>query len=154
MKKIYDAVLHALEKMDIHFDYDQENEVFDYRLSTELTTYRQRLVPLEEQELLLAITIFPIMVPEDKRFLMTSLLNKLNHSLILGHYVMDPEDGEISFRVSCPVDDGAINKTIVLVAISNSISTIDKHLPELLAAMGNLPTTTSVLNNSDAMAYA
>jgi hypothetical protein len=56
--------------------------------------------------------------------------------------------------VSCPVDDGAINKTIVLVAISNSISTIDKHLPELLAAMGNLPTTTSVLNNSDAMAYA
>ena len=29
---------------------------------------------------------------------------------------MDPEDGEISFRVSCPVDDGAINKTIVLVA--------------------------------------
>ena len=74
MKKIYDAVLRALEEMDIHFDYDQENEVFDYRLSTELTTYRQRLVPLEEQELLLTITNFPIMVPEDKRFLMTSLL--------------------------------------------------------------------------------
>ena len=72
MKKIYDAVLRALEEMDIHFDYDQENEVFDYRLSTELTTYRQRLVPLEEQELLLAITNFPIMVPEDKRFLMNS----------------------------------------------------------------------------------
>ena len=72
MKKIYDAVLRALEEMDIHFDYDQENEVFNYSLSTELTTYRQRLVPLEEQELLLAITNFPIMVPEDKRFLMTS----------------------------------------------------------------------------------
>ena len=79
MKKIYDAVLRALEEMDIHFDYDHENEVFNYRLSTELTTYRQRLVPLEEQELLLTITNFPIMVPEDKRFLMTSLLNKLNH---------------------------------------------------------------------------
>ena len=74
MKKIYDVVLRALEEMEIHFDYDQENEVFDYRLLTELTTYRQRLVPLEEQELLLAITNFPIMVPEDKRFLMTSLL--------------------------------------------------------------------------------
>ncbi len=74
MKKIYDVVLRALEEMEIHFDYDQENEVFDYCLLTELTTYRQRLVPLEEQELLLAITNFPIMVPEDKRFLMTSLL--------------------------------------------------------------------------------
>ena len=83
MKKIYDAVLRALEEMDIHFDYDQENEVFNYRLSTELTTYRQRLVPLEEQELLLTITNFPIMVPEDKRFLMNSLLNKLNHSIII-----------------------------------------------------------------------
>ena len=154
MKKIYDAVLRALEEMDIHFEYDQENEVFDYRLSTELTTYRQRLVPLEGQELLLAITIFPIMVPEDKRFLMTSLLNKLNHSLILGHYVMDPEDGEIAFRVSCPVDDGAINKTIVLVAISNSITTLDKHLPELLAAIGNLPTTAPALSSDNSMAYA
>ena len=94
------------------------------------------------------------MVPEDKRFLMTSLLNKLNHSLILGHYVMDPEDGEISFRVSCPVDDGAINKTIVLVAIGNSITTMDNHLPELLSAIGNLPTSTPVLNNNKAMAYA
>ena len=154
MKKIYDVVLRALEEMDIHFDYDQENEVFNYRLSTELTTYRQRLVPLEEQELLLTITNFPIMVPEDKRFLMTSLLNKLNHSLILGHYVMDPEDGEISFRVSCPVDDGAINKTIVLVAIGNSITTMDNHLPELLSAIGNLPTSTPILNNNKAMAYA
>ena len=154
MKKIYDAVLRALEEMDIHFDYDQENEVFNYRLSTELTTYRQRLVPLEEQELLLTITNFPIMVPEDKRFLMTSLLNKLNHSLILGHYVMDPEDGEISFRVSCPVDDGAINKTIVLVAIGNSITTMDNHLPELLSAIGNLPTSAPALSNNKPMAYA
>ena len=31
MKKIYDVVLRALEEMEIHFDYDQENEVFDYR---------------------------------------------------------------------------------------------------------------------------
>ena len=154
MKKIYDVVLRALEEMDIHFDYDQENEVFDYRLSTELTIYRQRLVPLEEQELLLAITNFPIMVPEDKRFLMNSLLNKLNHSLLLGHYVMDPEAGEISFRVSCPVDDGAINKTIVLVAIGNSITTMDNHLPELLAAIGNLPATAPALSNNKSMAYA
>ena len=154
MKKIYDAVLCALEEMDIHFDYDQENEVFNYRLSTELTTYRQRLVPLEKQELLLAITNFPIMVPEDKRFLMNSLLNKLNHSLILGLYVMDPEDGEISFRVSCPVDDGAINKTIVLIAIGNSITTMDNHLPELLSAIGNLPATAPALSNNKSMAYA
>ena len=147
-------MLRALEEMNIHFDYDQENEVFNYRLSTELTTYRQRLVPLEEQELLLTITNFPIMVPEDKRFLMTTLLNKLNHSLILGHYVMDPEDGEISFRVSCPVDDGAINKTIVLVAIGNSITTMDNHLPELLSAIGNLSTSAPALSNNKAMAYA
>lgn len=154
MKKIYDAVLRALEEMEIHFEYDQENEVFNYRISTDLTTYRQRLVPLEEEELLLAITNFPIMVPEDKRFLMTSLLNKLNHSLILGHYVMDPEDGEISFRVSCPVDDGAINKTIVLVAIGNSITTIDKHLPELLSAIGNLTTPHLGTTADVAVAYA
>ena len=42
---------------------------------------------------------------------------------------------DISFRVSCPVDDGAINKTIVHVAIANSITSIDKYPREKIPAI-------------------
>ena len=154
MKKIYDAVLSALKEMDMKFHYDEEKEVFDYQISTEYTTYSQRLVPLEDEELLVAITTFPITVPEEKRFMFCSLLNKINHSLLLGFFTMDAEDGEISFRVSCPVDDGAINKTIVFVAISNSIRTIEKHLPDIFGALSTLPTPHYGDEIANSVAYA
>lgn len=154
MKKMQEVVQNALEAMGIRYDYDQENEVFYYHLTSELTTYRQRLVPLEDEELLVTITSFPIKVPEDKRFLFASLLNNLNHSLLLGFYVMDPEDGEITFRISCPVDGGAINNNIVIVSVCTSIQTFDKHLPELLSAMGNLQITNYGQSVEGEMAYA
>ena len=37
-----------------------------------------------------------------------NLLNKLNLKLQLGYFVLDPEDGELTFRIVCPVDKGAI----------------------------------------------
>lgn len=111
-------------------------------------------MPLEDEELLVPITTFPITVPEEKRFMFCSLLNKINHSLLLGFFTMDAEDGEISFRVSCPVDDGAINKTIVLVAIGNSIRTIDKYLPEIFGASSTLPAPHYGVESASSVAYA
>jgi hypothetical protein len=154
MKKISDAVRSALDAMEIRYHYDQENEVVDYKITTDNTSYRQRLVPLEDDELLVAITNFPIMVPEDKRYIFANIINKINYTLLLGYFVMDAEDGELTFRVSCPLDDGAINETIVKVVISNSIHTIEQYFQEFLAALSALPATNLGATSDTNFAYA
>lgn len=154
MKKIHNAVQNALEAIELRYDYDQKNEVFNFRLTTEKTSYNQRLVPLEDDELLVVITTFPILVPEEKRFMFANLINKINHSLLLSYFVMDPEDGELSFRVSCPLDDGAVNETIVKVVIGNSFQTMEKYFEEFLATFSAFPTTNLGATTEAVVAYA
>lgn len=154
MKKIHEAVRGALEKLELHYQYDEEKEVFTFQLTSDNTSYRQRLIPLEDEELLFVTTSFPIKVPEDKRFIFSNLLNKINYSQMLGYFVMDSDDGEISFRISCPVDEGAINETIVIVAISNSIKIMEEYFSEILGALASLPTMNMDADGEETTAYA
>ena len=81
MKKIHETVLRALKELELTYNYDEEDGVFNYRIPTDNTSYYQRLLPLEELEMLISVTNFPIMIPEDKRFIFVNLLNKLNLKL-------------------------------------------------------------------------
>lgn len=142
MKKIHETVLCALKELKLSYNYDEESDVFDYRIPTDNTSYFQRLLPFEEQEILFSVTNFPIMIPEDKRFMFVNLLNKLNLKLQLGYFVLDPEDGELTYRIACPVDNGVINTAIVIVAIGNGITTMENYFQEFITALGT--TTASI----------
>lgn len=154
MKKIHETVLCALKELELTYNYDEESGVFDYRIPTDNTSYYQRLLPLEELEILISVTTFPIMIPEDKRFMFVNLLNKLNLKLQLGYFVLDPEDGELTFRIVCPVDKGAINMAIVIVAIGNGINTMEKYFHEFLTALGTTTALTQPQNSEEYHAYA
>lgn len=58
-----------------------------------------------------------------------------NYGLTLGEFKLDTSDGEISFRITCPLDKGAVNEDIVTVAYSNALSTFDKAYEEIIKAI-------------------
>lgn len=48
---------------------------------------------------------------------------------------MDTEDGELSFRLGCPLDGGAVNEDLIRETICYTVSTFDNTYEEIEKAM-------------------
>ena len=133
MKKIYQTVLEALKDCEIKYYFTNEEEgTVDFIMSGKDTQYQIHLGADEEQELLICMAVFPINVPREKIPNMCVLLNQINHTNAITYFTVDPNEGQITCRYPCSVDDGAINKKIVAVAITNAVGSMEMHYEELV----------------------
>ena len=117
MGKIYDTIIQAMDEFELNYQRDDEHSIVDTSLQSDGAAYHIRLAALEEQELVYCFSSYPLNVPEDKRPAMCELINAINFENVVGMLTLDPEDGQLVCRAQCMVDDGAINSTIVKVAI-------------------------------------
>ncbi len=83
-------------------------------------------------EFLMTVVTCSMCVPKDKIDRMCRWVAEKNYGLTLGEFKLDTSDGEISFRITCPLDNGAVNEDIVTVAYSNALSTFDNAYEEII----------------------
>ena len=133
MKKIYQTVLEALKEGEIkHYFTNEEDGTVDFIMIGKDAQYQIHLRADEEQELLICMAVFPINVPQEKIPDMCMLLNQINNTNVITYLTVDPEEGLITCRYPCSVDEGAINKKIVAVAMTNAVGCIEMHYEELI----------------------
>lgn len=111
---IANTVSEALVNLD--FTYCQEGEIFKTILGDDEVDFRINIIADEENELLLIIGYFPIRISKVNLEKMCKVINELNSQYMVGCFVIDPEDGELTFRLANNVDGGAINEQIVRVS--------------------------------------
>ena len=130
---IFSAVESVLESMELN--YRSQDHFFWFTISDENADFSIRIVADEEKELLVVIGVYPVKVPRERIDPMCRVLNDLNSSTTVGAFVIDPDDGELSFRIANNVDGGAINEEIVRMCILQVISRLRDTYDGIMAAM-------------------
>lgn len=124
------TVRNALDELELN--YHEDDNVFEFSIKVEHTNAAVKVACAEEQEILMAAASGGVFAPEDKIDAVCRWACEKNYMCNIGNYNVDTEDGEVSFRISCPLDGGAVNGEIVKVAILNAIKKIDDDYLELL----------------------
>ena len=124
------TVRRALDELKLH--YHEDDSGFELNIKVEHTNVAVKVLCLEEQEILIAAASGGIFAPEDKIDATCRWACEKNLRCNIGNYIVDTEDGEVSFRISCPLDEEAVNGEIVRVAVLNAIKKIDDDYLELL----------------------
>ena len=135
MSKIYDTIIQTLDELERHYQRDDEHCMADMTIQCECAAFHLRMVAMEEQELLYCFASFPLNIPEGKRPAMCELINAINYDNIIGMLTMDPEDGQLVCRMVSSLDEGAVNSTIVAVALQNAIRILDENHPAILKVL-------------------
>lgn len=124
------TVRRALDELKLH--YHEDDSGFELNIKVEHTNVAVKVLCLEEQEILIAAASGGIFAPEDKIDATCRWACEKNSRCNIGNYIVDTDDGEVSFRISCPLDEEAVNGEIVRVAVLNAIKKIDDDYLELL----------------------
>ena len=135
MSKIYDTIIQTLDELEMHYQRDDEHGMADMNIQCDCAAFHLRLAAMEEQEVLYCFASFPLNVPENKRSAMCELINAINYDNIIGMLTMDPEDGQLVCRMVSSLDEGAINLTIIKVALQNAIRIFEENYPAILKVL-------------------
>ena len=81
---------------------DEEKTAITY-LRGDNATFRVFVWLAETSETLNMSWVFPNSVPASKKHLILDLLNRLNYRFLVGNFIMNPENGFLSYRISCTV---------------------------------------------------
>ena len=124
------AVRKALDELKLN--YCENAGAFDFHIKIEQTNAQVKVICLEDQEILIAVAYSGVFTPENKMDSVCRWICEKNRACAIGNYTIDEEDGEVSFRVSCPVEGGAVNSEMAKVAILNAIKRIDDDYLDLV----------------------
>lgn len=127
------TVASALDEMEIH--YKKEGQIFIFSVGDDCADFPIRIIADEENELLTTVGYFPVKVPKMNLEKMYKFINEVNYKTMVGLFVIDSEDGELTFRLANNVDGGVINESIVkacflqvMCRLSNTFEDIMKSI--------------------------
>ena len=147
-KSMSRAIERALEADRIH--YWKEGDGFLFLNTTEKEAdYLIKILPDEEMEVLFVIGFFPVKAPKLSMDRMYKVINDINHRRYICELVMNPEDGQITYRSVNHVDQGAINKEIVHMAAAHVVEHLILCYDELMQAMYSSSNTSYAISFDD-----
>ena len=85
----------------------------------------------EEREILLFHSILPNRVPPERRAAAAAFITLANFGMLIGNFEMDMDDGEVRFKTSLCVADGALTPGMIRKVVSYNLSTLDRYLAGL-----------------------
>ena len=95
-------------------------------------TFRVFIWLFDEAKTLNLYWSFPSSVPSSKHHVVLDLLNRLNHRIFTGKFVMDPEDGSLFFRISVNVTGTRFSAGQFDSFINSGIWKADEHYPKFM----------------------
>ena len=135
MSKIYDTIIQTLDELEMHYQSDEEHCIADMTIQCNCAAFHLRVAAMEEQEVLYCFASFPLNIPESKRPAMCELINAINYDNVVGMLTMDSEDGQLVCRMVSSLDEGAVNPSIVKVALYNSIRILEDNYQAILKVL-------------------
>lgn len=137
---ICSTVASALDEMELH--YSHEGELFTLTMCEEEANFPIRIIADDEQSVLTTIGYFPVKISQMNIDKMYKVINDLNYRQLIGSFVIDSEDGELSYRISQNADDGAINESIVRICFFQVVARLKKSYEDIMKAMYGGPQMT------------
>lgn len=130
---IGNAVEQVLDGLDLHYSHEEHS--YRFIIQDNYADFPFTIVADEEKELLVVIGFFPVKVGGDHLDEVFKVINSINYRTTVGAFVIDPADGELSFRIAQNVDGGAVNQQVVRICLLQAISRLTDSYEEIMAGM-------------------
>ena len=130
---ITNAVTSALDMLELN--YNQDEELFTLVMSGDDADFKIRILADEKNELLLTIGYFPVKISKSNLDKMYKVINDMNNENLLGAFVIDSRDGELSYHVTNNVDDGAVNERVVIACFFQVVNRLKNTYEDIMKAM-------------------
>ena len=144
---ITNAVTSALDMLELN--YNQDEELFTLVMSEDDADFKIRILADEKNELLITIGYFPVKISKSNLDKMYKVINDMNNENLLGAFVIDSRDGELSYRVTNNVDDGAVNERVVIACFFQVVNRLKNTYEDIMKAMYGGEQYTFTFGNND-----
>lgn len=74
----------------------------------------------------------PLTVPPQRRSEFAEALTRANYGLVIGHFEMDMETGELNYRVTVPIDDAMLSHAQFCHCVGAAMGTVHQYTPAFL----------------------
>jgi hypothetical protein len=88
---------------------------------------------------------YPNSVPPNRRHIVLDLLSRLNYRILVGKFVMNPEDGRLALRISYSVNGTGFSKDQFDSSIGWGVWTADDHYQKFMSLIYSNYTVDEVL---------
>lgn len=135
-----DRIRDWLRANDWRFDDVAESNCIRTGVQGKHARFRLVLGVRGEGPCFLVFALYDFTVPPTRLAPCADLLNRINFVSLVGCFEMDPEDGELRYRVTIPMEEAELSEGQIERAIVVSASMVDRWYPSFMALLhGGLP---------------
>lgn len=133
MGKIYDTIKETLDALE--YTYHNDEDAFRMGVRGENTNMDVLLIADEQKELLMLSVGCPQKAVDRYMAELLQWMNHFNYWSVLGAFMVDDRDGEIVFRITLSLDEGAVNTSIISACLATAMATVDDSYPKIVKVL-------------------
>ncbi len=85
----------------------------------------------ESQQVLAFYSIYPHLIPSQRRMAVAEVLTRANYGLMIGNFELDLDDGEVRFKTSVDVEGTRLTIPLIRQVVNVNVATLDRYWPAI-----------------------
>ena len=134
MKTIFSELHDYFERHDWKFTVDEKSRLLT-GFTGENGQWRCVIIPDEEDQLIIFLSLFPCMVPENLRPTCVELMARINWKLTAGCFAMDFSDGELLFKTTAFLQEKKLSNDYIDDFVNYNLGTMDRYFPAFMKVL-------------------
>lgn len=143
---LLDAVKKFLEEDNWYYEQIEGRTVLRMAFKGDNGEWMVLIQTKEDAGQALFYSVLTEKVPAEQRSLAGEYLHRANYGLPMGCFELDFEDGEVRFRTSVDVEDGAPSPAQIKTYLYTNVSTCDWYLPGLKRVLSGAQTPEAAIH--------
>jgi hypothetical protein len=85
--------------------------------------------PREDMQQCVFYSIYPDLIPEERRTIVTEFLTRANFGMAIGNFEINLDSGEVRLKTSIDVEDDRLSLELFQQLVAANVNTMDRYLP-------------------------
>ncbi len=132
MNGVIEEVIKLIEKNQWTYNLEADKPVIHTGVTGKSGQWKCAAVVGGNGEHVLFLSIFPGIVPANRRAACSELLNRINFGLTHGCFELDFDDGEIRYRTCVPVLEGQLAPQAVEYLVFTNLFAVDRFFASIM----------------------
>lgn len=122
-----------LESEDWTFDEVDGRDALVCRVTADSASFQVVFDAVEELRFLLVYVLAQVSIPVERRPEVALYLARANYGMRIGNFELDLDDGEVRYKASIALGDGALTPGMVGELVGASVTTMDRYFSGLMS---------------------
>lgn len=134
MGTLLDRLLQHLDGQKVDVRRDSDNTA-SFGIEVEPAPWRVHVFANDDTQRILVHSVFPSLVPDERRAEMMEFVTRANFGLAIGNFELDLSSGELRYKTSLDANHTTLDDDVVKPLFVANISTMNRYLPGLYAVL-------------------